>query len=172
MVSGLLLALVAFVCSPLLADDDIAELKEKIEATSAEIIKATLAGDVETEYSYYTDDLLYMPNYAPMVKGKEAVKKQGQEMQEAGYKFHSMDFTTLDVWTCGDLVYEIGTYGVSLTIPEMPMPMADNGKYLTIWEKGEDGSLKIKIEIWNTDVNPADWSKMHDDKGEHEHRKD
>ena len=65
------------------------------------------------------------------------------------------------MWTCGGLAYEIGTYEVSLPLPGMKMPMADNCKYLTIWEMGKDGSLKIKIEIWNTDVNPADWAKEH-----------
>jgi len=165
-VSGLVLVLMMLICQPLLAADDLSELKEKIEATSNKIVKAVLAGDVEAEHTYYTDDYVSMPNYEPMTRGKEASKRSALEAKEAGYKFHSMDFTTLDVWTCGDLVYEIGTYGISLTIPGMGMPVADNGKYLTVWEKGQDGSLKIKIEIWNTDVNPMDWSK-----GEHEEKR-
>jgi ketosteroid isomerase-like protein len=165
-VAGLLVALVALFCTPLLADD-LEELKAKLEETSAKITKATLAGDIETEYSFYTDDLIYMPEYSPMLKGKEAVRKHAEEMKKAGYEFHSMDFAMLDVWTCGDLVYEVGSYGISLTIPGMPMPVADKGKYLTVWEKGEDGSLKIKLEIWNTDINPADWSKMQMHEGEH-----
>ena len=77
--AGLSLALVSLASSPLLAGDDLAELKVKIEATSAEIIKATLAGDLEAEYSYYTDDLIYMPEYSPMIKGKEAVKKHADQ---------------------------------------------------------------------------------------------
>jgi ketosteroid isomerase-like protein len=32
--------------------------------------------------------------------------------------------------------------------------MEDTGKYLTLWEKQADGSLKIKVETWNTDKNP------------------
>ena len=39
-------------------------------------------------------------------------------------------------------------------MPGMEKPMDDHGKYLTIWEKQKDGSLKTKIEIWNSDVNP------------------
>jgi hypothetical protein len=35
---------------------------------------------------------------------------------------------------------------------------ADNGKYITIWEMQKDGSIKIKVETWNTDHNP--WEEM------------
>jgi ketosteroid isomerase-like protein len=40
-----------------------------------------------------------------------------------------------------------------MNIPGMPNDFEDQGKYLTIWEKQSDGSLKIKVEMWNTDVN-------------------
>ncbi len=36
------------------------------------------------------------------------------------------------------------------------MPWNDHGKYMTIWEMQDDGSLKVKVETWNTDVNPVD----------------
>jgi hypothetical protein len=29
---------------------------------------------------------------------------------------------------------------------------------MTIWEMQDDGSMKIKVETWNTDVNP--WEEM------------
>jgi ketosteroid isomerase-like protein len=32
--------------------------------------------------------------------------------------------------------------------------MEDHGKYLTVWEKQKDGSLKVKVETWNSDVDP------------------
>ena len=124
-------------------------------------VKATIAGDVETIFSFYTDDIISMPNYSEMIKGKEALKKNDEEMRKAGFQIHSMNFTILDIWSCSDLVYEIGKYGISLTLPGMPQPVADNGKYLTIWQKQSDGSLKIKIEMWNTDVNPWTMSKEH-----------
>jgi hypothetical protein len=36
----------------------------------------------------------------------------------------------------------------------MPGEIEDAGKYLTIYERDADGALKIKVETWNTDVNP------------------
>jgi hypothetical protein len=36
----------------------------------------------------------------------------------------------------------------------MPGPMEDHGKYVTVWEKQKGGALKIKVETWNSDINP------------------
>jgi hypothetical protein len=36
--------------------------------------------------------------------------------------------------------------------------MKDNGKYLTLFEIQQDGSLLIKVDTWNTDLNP--WEAM------------
>jgi len=38
------------------------------------------------------------------------------------------------------------------------MPWDDHGKYMNIWEKQDDGSMKLKAETWNSDVNP--WQEM------------
>jgi ketosteroid isomerase-like protein len=58
------------------------------------------------------------------------------------------------------MIIEVGAYKMNFTMTGMEGPMYDNGKYLTIWEKQKDGSLKIKYETWNTDMNPVE----HNDK--------
>jgi hypothetical protein len=47
-------------------------------------------------------------------------------------------------------------------MPGMEKPMDDRGKYLTIWEKQKDGSLKVKIETWNSDINPMSMMKSNE----------
>jgi hypothetical protein len=47
--------------------------------------------------------------------------------------------------------------------PDVP-EWADYGKYITIWEEQKDGSMKIKVETWNTDTNP--WAQMEQTKQE------
>jgi hypothetical protein len=47
-------------------------------------------------------------------------------------------------------------------MPGMDKPMDDHGKYLTVWEKQKDGSLKVKIEIWNSDVDQMSMMKTTD----------
>ncbi|MDZ7740833.1 MAG: hypothetical protein U5Q03_03560 [Bacteroidota bacterium] len=71
------------------------------------------------------------------------------------YPFNkSFNTETLEVFAGGNLIVEIGKYDLTLEMPMMLQPIKDHGKYLTVWEMQKDGSLKIKIETWNTDVNP------------------
>ncbi len=157
--SVLMLLVSTIFCFQLFAQKDIDKLKSEIESINAKLVKANIAGDLETIASFYTDDIIHMPNYAPMVKGKEIMIEKEKETREAGFKMLSMNLNIVDVMACKDLVIEIGEYALSLTIPEMSYPVADNGKYVTVWERQKDGSLKIKIETWNTDVNPMEMGK-------------
>jgi hypothetical protein len=48
-------------------------------------------------------------------------------------------------------VIEIGNFKIELDMPGMP-GIKDQGKYMTVYVR-EGGSLKIKAETWNTDMN-------------------
>jgi len=152
--SVLILLACAIVCSSLSAEAELDNIKKTIEKINAMLVKASVEGDLDTIFTFYTEDIMYMPNYGPMIKGIAAVRKHEEGMRQAGFKVHSMNFTVVGLWTCGDLTYEIGKYDISLSVPNVPDPVSDNGKYFTVWEKQSDGSLKIKLEIWNTDMNP------------------
>lgn len=130
------------------------ELKQKIEGINKELAKAMIEGDFSKSLKYYTNDAITMPNNSKMVQGIEEIKKSNETMIQSGIKMKNFEATTLQVKSCGTQVTEIGTYKLSMTIPGMPNDYEDHGKYLTIWEKQADGSLKIKIEMWNTDVSP------------------
>ena len=151
----LLLGFVLVVSSSrVIAGDDVEEIRATIEAINDKLARAMVSADTVTPYAYYTDDVISMPNYMEMAIGIEAVKGNNRTMQEMGMKFHSMTFTTSEVMNCGDLVLEIGHYGMSLSWPGAEKPVADNGKYINMWEKQSDGSLKIKVEMWNADTTP------------------
>jgi len=48
---------------------------------------------------------------------------------------------------------------IFLSLPQMgDQPWSDNGKYMTIWEMQNDGSMLVIAETWNTDNNP--WEEM------------
>jgi uncharacterized protein (TIGR02246 family) len=130
------------------------ELKAKIENLNKEMGTAMVSGDGVKSLSFYTSDAISMPNYGPMQEGLEAIKKSNEEMMKSGSKITSFETTTLKVMSNGNTTTEIGTYKVGMTMAGMPGPMQDMGKYVTIWEKQADGSQKIKVQIWNTDVNP------------------
>jgi len=163
----LLIPLALLICSSFLyAQDDMSALKEKLQKMNNEYAQHMVSGDMESMWQYYTDNVISLPSYEPMLKGIEACKESSEKMTESGMKFNSFKTTVTDVMKSGDFVIDIGTYEVSMSIPGMDMPMDDHGKYLTIWEVQDDGSMKVKAETWNTDVNPWAQMQMMNGKGE------
>jgi ketosteroid isomerase-like protein len=130
------------------------KLKAQIEKINDKMVKAIKADDHETLSNMYVDDVYSMPSYAPMTTTKQAMIDREMKNQEAGYKMISMKFDVVEVIPAGEYVVEIGKYDVSMQVPMMEEPMNDKGKYITVWEKQKDGSLKIRVETWNTDMNP------------------
>jgi len=107
----------------------------------------------------YTPDAISLPSYEPMHEGIAAIRKASEEMAKSGWKCNSFETTTLKIIPNGNLITEVGTYKINMSMTGMDKPMEDMGKYLTIWEKQKDGSLKVKVETWNSDNNPM--SMMH-----------
>lgn len=126
----------------------------KIESLNKEMTKYMLEGNLEKSLSLYTTDAISMPSNEPMREGIAAIRKGAEEMAKMDMKVTLFEPTTLKVIPDGKLITEIGTYKIKLTMPGVDQPVEDHGKYLTLWEKQTDGSLKVKVEIWNSDVNP------------------
>ena len=151
--------MVSFFISSFIYSQDTAELKEKIQSINNKLAELMLAEDEEAMWEYYADDVISMPSYQPMMKGMEACKKASEEMMSSGMKMTEFKSTVTDIIKSDNLIVDIGTYEITMMIPQMgDQPWSDHGKYMTIWEMQDDGSLKIKVETWNTDVNP--WMEM------------
>ena len=144
----------------LFAQKEADKLKAEIKAINDKLVKAGLENDMTTAISYYTDNVLHLPNYGPMVRGKKGVMEKMQKDKDSGFKMLSMNLNTDEVYPDKMYVVEIGHYVIKMSIPGMPEPVDDNGKYVTVWERQNDGSLKIFIETWNTDVNPMEMHEM------------
>ena len=131
----------------------------QIEKLNKEMTKYMMEGNTEKSMSMYTEDAISMPSYEPMREGIDAIKQANEKMASSGVKFNSFEPTTVKVLPGEKLITEIGTYKLSMTMPGMDKPMNDQGKYVTIWEKQQDGSLKVKLETWNSDVDPMTMMK-------------
>lgn len=131
------------------------EYRTKIKEINREMVKNTLAGNFEKNLELYTNDAISLPNYEPMIEGIDALRKENETMAHSGVKIVSYEPIIFKIIPNGNLITEIGTYSMSINVPGIDQTLDDKGKYLTIWEKQKDGSLKIKIETWNSDNNPA-----------------
>ena len=147
------------------AQDNENSLKQKLQKMNDEMVKAQLAENYDMLLSNYTDDAISLPSYSQMMKGKDEIHKAMMKDKDA-FKINEFTLTTLEAFESGDMVYEIGKYNMTMTMKGMDNPVTDEGKYLTVYQKQDDGSLKIKAEIWNTNMNP--WAMMEKQGGEQE----
>ena len=153
LLSACLLLAMMFMTSEIYSQSNM-DYKMKIEQINKEMTKAMLEGNSEKGLSLYTSDAISMPSYQPLHEGIAAIRKASEDEMKSGIKYNSFELTTLKVMANGNLINEIGTYKLNISMPGMDKPMDDNGKYLTVWEKQKDGSLKVKIEIWNSNIDP------------------
>ena len=157
-----LLVVFIFISSNIFAQD-VDKLRAKIEAMNKIYTQAMLDNDSEKMLSMYTDDIISMPSYQPTVKGIAKVRELSEMQAKSGWKTTQFALNITDIIVAGNLAIEIGNYTMKMSGPDVP-EWADNGKYMTIWEEQKDGSLKIKVETWNTDTNP--WAQMEQSKQE------
>ena len=133
---------------------DIDELKKNIEDWNQQFSEAMLNGDNEKMLTFYADDIISLPSYQPMMEGKETIKNAMMMDENSGNKFTKFQLNSKKVLLQGNLLVDIGTYDMSMDIVGMDDPYNDQGKYVTIYEKQDDGNWKIKVETWNSDINP------------------
>ena len=60
-----------------------------------------------------------------------------------------LKITVEDVKVNGDTAYENGKYSIKIQ-PEGQEGVMDNGKYLVVWKRQDDGDWKIHSDIWNS----------------------
>ena len=92
--------------------------------------------------SVYTKDARIMPPGAPMVSGRDEIKKWWAALIES-FNAKSAVLESIDVMTAGDDVVEIGRAILSAE-PDIRM----EAKYVVYWRQ-EDGHWKWHVDIWN-----------------------
>ena len=92
---AILLALI-FTAS-LVNAQDTAELMKKIQAMNDESAKKMVANDDAGMWANYSDDVISMPSYEPMLKGLDACKQSYKKMTESGTKMTAFKSTVTDI---------------------------------------------------------------------------
>ncbi|OHB54883.1 MAG: hypothetical protein A2173_03305 [Planctomycetes bacterium RBG_13_44_8b] len=128
-------------------------LKQIGDITNA-LIQAFNDGDINTILSYYTDDVMSLPDQHEAAIGKGALHKLQLEARQEGAKIYSLKGLEQQIWDCGDFVFEAGRCVASMKSPKLRYLLSDWRKSVTVWVRQPDGSLKIKLDSWNPDVIP------------------
>lgn len=94
----------------------------------------------------YTADARILPPGAPMIAGREAIKKFWKDLVTSA-NGRSCVLESVEVMPAGDGVVEIGK--ASLTIePAGQSPATMEVKYVVYW-RNEDNRWKWHVDIWN-----------------------
>ncbi|HZW39488.1 MAG TPA: DUF4440 domain-containing protein [Ignavibacteriaceae bacterium] len=131
---------------------DLNRARQIIEENNKKITRAMMMDDSQAMFDMYTSDAYSMSPLGPTIHGLDQIKAQHQSMQGNMPRYNQFDLKTVDVYGDGKYIIEIGTYVLDMLLPQQASPVKDNGKYVTVWEQQQDGSLKIKTEIWNSDI--------------------
>jgi len=101
------------------------------------------AKDAAKLAGFYTEDAVYMPPDAPMVKGRAAIEAHFKQELQQGYT--NIKLTPMESAISGSQAYEAGT--ATITVPG---GRTENGKYVVVL-KQVGGAWKIAYDINNTD---------------------
>jgi ketosteroid isomerase-like protein len=124
--------------------------REQIRATTEEAMAMANSSKDYARYAglYYAQDVIVMPPNGEAVRGRDAVVRWNEEFPP----YENLQFTQVQVDGAGDIAYVYGTYSMVMTLPDVEGPVPDHGKYIEIWRRQADGSWKVVLDIFNSDV--------------------
>ena len=112
--------------------DDVRAFNERFSAALA-------AQDVATFVDAFTDDARVLFAGRPIVRGREAIAALFEGWLAQGP--HYMRFESTDVWEAGSIVVDVG----------MIRTPAGSSKYVVLYERQTDGSLKMAVDAVTSD---------------------
>lgn len=116
-----------------------------IHALITEWSAAAQAKDATSFTSIYADNAVVMLEGAPDLRGLADIRAGiGGMMEDPNFAL-SFEADEVVVAQSGDLAYEIGTYSMTLTGPDLN-PLSQAGNYVVVWRKQSDGAWKVVVD--------------------------
>jgi ketosteroid isomerase-like protein len=125
------------------------QVRKAVESGNRMFGESIRGGDAAAVGALYTEDALLMPPNFDMIRGRSNTQGFWGGAIKMGVK--DAILTTLELTDVGNLVHEVGNYALKIQ-PEGQAPLEDKGKYIVLWKKMPDGSLKIHRDIWNSSL--------------------
>ncbi len=113
--------------------------RDDVDAINDEYAKAMARQDVDRMIGLYARDARLFFSDTPMIRGHQAVTAFYNKEFEDGPI--AITFDSVDVFEGGDLVVDLGRYATP----------NEQGKYVVVFQRQHDGTLKILVEADITD---------------------
>jgi ketosteroid isomerase-like protein len=124
---------------------------DALRATDEAWMRVFSAKDVDKSVSFCDEKGAVLAPNAPIAEGRPAIAKSFSgffALPDLKITWHA---DKVDVAKSGELGYTSGTYQMTFTGPG-GKTIPDKGKYVTVWKKEADGSWKVLLDIFNTDM--------------------
>ena len=128
------------------AKTDMATVKSQIQELENTWAEVDNARDAEKMSNFYAEDAVVMSADKPMIKGREAIKKDLETSMTGREKGSTAKYEVLDIYGDENVVTEIG----KSTRMDAAGKVVSTGKYIAIWEK-RDGKYVCVREMSFTD---------------------
>lgn len=122
---------------------------DEVNAINTEFEKAASNHDLDMVLGFYAPDARVLAPNSPMAQGHTEIRAAFQAFLDAGLT--TMELSSIDVLASGDLVVDVGSYRFGMQPPGSE-PIEDVGKYVVALRRQGDGSLKIVVDTFNSDL--------------------
>ncbi len=124
--------------------------RSAIEETNAQFAAAAGRGDTAAMAALYTEDAVVLAPNVELMRGRQAIKALFDGLlQQMGAP--QLTIRTIQLDELGDAACEVGAYTLKAQ-PPGGEPINDNGKTVVIWKRQGDGSWKMAVDIWNSNL--------------------
>ncbi len=97
---------------------------------------------------YYAEGARVLPPNHATVTGRDAIVA----FYRSYGSIQAVRYTTLAIEGHNDFAYVHGAYQLTVLPSGAAEPVGDTGKYVEIWRKQRDGTWKVVLDIFNSDL--------------------
>ena len=128
---------------------------EVLRATDARLQQAVAAKDLKAIVAFYADDAVLMPTAEPLISGKAAIANEWEHILAIPDMQNTSKLIRLEASSANDLAYTMGSYQSRMMGEDGEM-VSEPGKWLSVWRRHPDGTWRIIVDTYNTDIPPPD----------------
>ena len=130
-----------------LSEPDKDQIRKVVEEATRTVLPPVSDMDAYVNV-YYADDARILPPNHATVTGREAIAT----LYRSSGSIQGYRLTILALEGRNDLAYVHSAYQITVTPPGAAEPVGDQGKGVEVWKKQRDGSWKVVLDIFNSDL--------------------
>jgi ketosteroid isomerase-like protein len=130
------------------------KLADAVRTADQDLLKVYAAKNLDKFLAFFDEKGAMLPPNALIADGKEAISRF-----IAGFFARATDLKInwhvdrADVAHSGDFGYTSGAFEMAFNDPN-GKTISNKGKFVTVWKKQKDGSWKVLLDIFNSDLPP------------------